>query len=250
VPPPPTVPRPPVAPGGRGPTGQRRRYAAIAAAVVLLAAASLGGWLLLRDDRKQSQQARQPASPSHQASATPSRTAGSPSAEPSSAAPSVSQSAAAGNGGTAAVPAGYSRRTDPSGFSLAIPDGWTEHRSGEGNRFVYYEDPQSARYLLVDRTDTPKADPVADWREQSQSRSATLQDYQEISIRSVDYFLRAADWEFTYTMGSVGPVHVRDRGFVTSETQGYALYLLTPADEWDSSQDEWRTFTETFRPAQ
>jgi hypothetical protein len=91
---------------------------------------------------------------------------------------------------------------------------------------------------------------VADWREQSQSRSATLQDYQEISIRSVDYFLRAADWEFTYTMGSVGPVHVRDRGFVTSETQGYALYLLTPADEWDSSQDEWRTFTETFRPAQ
>jgi serine/threonine protein kinase len=226
---------------------RRRRYALAAGAVVLVFAASLGGWLLLRPDDKPTGQPG--ARSSQRASATPTRTAGSPSAKSSSAAPSPSQTPSGGDTGGAAVPAGYTRRTDPTGFSLAIPAGWTVRRSGEGNRFVYFEDPQSARYLLVDQTDNPQDDPAADWRAQAANRGPQLADYREIGIRSVDYFLRAADWEFTYTMDGTGPVHVRNRGFVTSEDQGYALYLLTPEDEWESSQDEWRAFTETFRPA-
>jgi hypothetical protein len=113
---------------------------------------------------------------------------------------------------------------------------------------VYAQDPHSARYLLVDRTDAPKADPVADWRRQEAARAPGMRDYHRIRIEAVDYFQRAADWEFTYTMDQVGPVHVVNRGFVTSPHHGYALYWLTPADEWQAGQDELAVFRETFRP--
>jgi hypothetical protein len=61
----------------------------------------------------------------------------------------------------------------------------------------------------------------------------------------VDYRLRAADWEFTWT-GVPSSVHVLNRGFVTSEDKGYAMYLYTPAVDWAASQDELRVFQQTF----
>jgi hypothetical protein len=145
------------------------------------------------------------------------------------------------------VPAGYEWRTDPSGFGLAVPAGWTVERNGPDNRFVYFRDPNSDRYLLVDQTDTPKADPKADWEQQERNRAPTLPDYHRVRIDRVDYFDRAADWEFTYTRDGQ-PVHVLNRGFVTAPDKGYALYWLTPADQWDSSRDEFAVFADTFRP--
>jgi hypothetical protein len=146
------------------------------------------------------------------------------------------------------VPAGYTLRRDPSGFTIAVPASWTVERSGPGNRFVYYRDPESIRYLLVDRTSRPKADPVADWKEQESARRGRMPDYHRIRIEAVDYKLRAADWEFTWTDEGT-PVHVLNRGFVTSEHHGYAMYLYTPRSQWDSSQDELRVFQETFEGA-
>jgi hypothetical protein len=125
-----------------------------------------------------------------------------------------------------------------------VPEGWTVERDGT---LVYFRDPQSGRFLLVDQTNQPKADPVADWTQQEQARAPQWQDYRRIGIRKVDYFLRAADWEFTYTKNGV-PVHVLNRGFVTAADQGYALYWETPASAWDAGQDEWSVFTRTFRP--
>jgi hypothetical protein len=131
---------------------------------------------------------------------------------------------------------------DPTGFSIAVPSSWTVERDGVR---VYYRDPTSIRYLLVDQTDQPKADPVADWEQQEENRSPRLPQYKRIRIEKVDYKLRAADWEFTWTDGGT-PVHVLDRGFVTSESKGYAIYLYAPQDEWASSQDELRVFQDTF----
>jgi hypothetical protein len=136
------------------------------------------------------------------------------------------------------------RRSDPSGFSLAVPQGWTVDRQG---RFVYFRDQGTGRFLLVDQTNSPKADPVQDWEAQEQARRGGMADYRRVTIEAVDYFLRAADWEFTFTDGGA-PLHVRNRGFVTAPDQGYALYFSTPAGMWDASQDEWRVITETFRP--
>jgi hypothetical protein len=143
------------------------------------------------------------------------------------------------------VPAGYTLRTDRSGFSIAVPSSWTIER----NRWrVYYRDPKSSRYLLIDQTGSPKQDPVADWERQERNRAPGMPGYHRIKLEKVDYKLRAADWEFTWRDGGQ-PVHVLNRGFVTSEKHGYAMYLYTPESQWTSSADELRVFQDSFQAA-
>jgi hypothetical protein len=143
------------------------------------------------------------------------------------------------------VPAGFQRRTDASGFSLAVPTGWTVQREGEQ---VYYREPGGSRFLIIDQTDQPKSDPVADWREQEAARKGSYQDYRRIRIEAVDYFEKAADWEFTYTTSS-GRRHVQIRGVVTSDKQAYGIYWSTPETQWNESRSLLRTITDTFQPA-
>jgi hypothetical protein len=241
--PPPADPGPvrrPTAPQGP-PPHPRRRPALLIGAAVLVALAALVAWTALKPDgtRGTTPTARSSAT----STPTPDRTAQrSPSATPSSA-PSTREASSAPSG--VAVPAGYTMRHDRSGFSIAVPSSWTIERDGVR---VYYRDPQSIRYLLIDQTRQPKADPVADWEKQERSRAPRMPGYRRLRIEKVDYKLRAADWEFTWRDNGT-PVHVLNRGFVTSENHGYAMYLYTPENEWASSADELRVFQQTFRAA-
>ncbi|MDQ1674930.1 MAG: eukaryotic-like serine/threonine-protein kinase [Actinomycetota bacterium] len=232
---PPALP-PRVAPPATSP-GRSRRPALVIGAVALVALTALVAWAALKPDGTRGTPA---ARSSATADPAPSRTvrespsaADSPSPAPSSAAPAE---------GSGTAPAGYTLRSDRTGFSIAVPGDWTIERDGER---VYYRDPRSIRYLLIDQTDDPKEDPVADWEQQERNRSPRLPDYRRIKIEKVDYRLRAADWEFTWTDDGT-PVHVLNRGFVTSEDKGYAMYLYTPAVDWAASQDELRVFQQTF----
>ena len=142
------------------------------------------------------------------------------------------------------VPAGYQLYEDPSGFSLAVPDGW--HAEQSSATAVDIKAPDRTSFLRVDQTDQPKDDAKKAWEEQEKSVKKELPNYHRISIESVDYNgWDAADWEFTFGSNT----HVLDRGFVTDSTHGYALYLSTPEDKWASSQDVFQTAADTFSPA-
>jgi hypothetical protein len=143
------------------------------------------------------------------------------------------------------VPEGFSLHEDPNGFSIALPDGWEVARDGSA---VYLREPGTGRFLLVDQTDDPKADPVADWQQQELARANTYPGYERIRIEAVDYFEAAADWEFTYRARG-GRVHVLNRGFVTDD-RGFALYWSTPEEQWDDSTDLFEVFAGTFAPEQ
>jgi eukaryotic-like serine/threonine-protein kinase len=143
------------------------------------------------------------------------------------------------------VPAGFERHTDRTGFSLAVPADWIVQRQGDR---VYFREPGGSRFLLIDQTHQPQPDPVADWRQQEAARKDSYDDYQRIRIESVDYFEKAADWEFTYSTAS-GRRHVLIRGVVTGKSQAYGIYWSTPETQWDESRSLYRTFTKTFRPA-
>ncbi|MFI6675889.1 protein kinase [Kribbella sp. NPDC050470] len=145
----------------------------------------------------------------------------------------------------AAVPAGFERHRDPTGFSVVVPEGWRSERdSGQ----VYFREPSGSGLLIIDQTDRPKADPVADWRQQEEARRSGYTDYHRIRIEAVDYFDKAADWEFTYAARS-GRQHVLIRGVVTSAQQAYGIYWSTPDDQWEDNLPDLRTIFETFQPA-
>jgi hypothetical protein len=143
------------------------------------------------------------------------------------------------------LPAGWVEYTDDTGFSLYVPAGWK--RSKEGS-IVYFRG--DGKILGIDQTDEPKSNPVKDWRTQADNRVAggDFPQYDEVGINAVDYFLKAADWEFTFMRDGVRR-HVNNRGTVVSKNRAYGIYWQTPDSEWAESRDDLQLVFDSFVPA-
>ncbi|MGW3264488.1 serine/threonine-protein kinase [Streptomyces sp. NPDC001056] len=155
---------------------------------------------------------------------------------------------ATGAGASASASAGsapaVSTRKGGQGYSIGLPRGWSYQSHGPaGDRYTG----PGGQKLLVAWTDTPKDDPVADWK--SQEHYMVRAQYHRIRIEQVDYRgWNTADWEFTYVDGGTG-YRTIDRGFVVDGHLGYALMYTAKADDWhgDLRKDTWRTLTASFR---
>ena len=146
------------------------------------------------------------------------------------------------------MPAGYHRFTNSTGFSIGVPDGWPVSHSGH---YVYITDPSDSNvYLLIDQSDHPKPDPLADWEQQQANREGSYPDYHLISLRSVSYpqAEKAADWEFTYVKNGV-LVHILNRNILANGSHAYALYWSTPESGWNADYHYFQAFAATFQPA-
>lgn len=168
-----------------------------------------------------------------------------PSSASASASPSASPSAAPSPAGLV-LPAGWHLYRDRTGFAVAVPKTWRVSRQ---RTIVRFEEPSGGRLLLIDQSDSPKKDPVADWKRQEARRVAAgdWNDYRRVRIEKVDYFLACADWEFTY-QGRSGRNHVINRGFVTGPKQAHAIYWSTPESKWQDNLDEFALITASFQP--
>jgi hypothetical protein len=148
-----------------------------------------------------------------------------------------------------ALPAGWRVYRDPeNGFRVAVPVGWNISYDGT---IVYFREPGGGRVLGIDKSDTPKPDPLADWRTQSAYRVARgdFPGYQEIKIVAVDYFVKAADWEYTYD-GRTARLHVLNRNFITSPTQAYAIFWLTADSQWAANLPNLDLIIRSFQPGE
>jgi eukaryotic-like serine/threonine-protein kinase len=173
------------------------------------------------------------SAPAHSVSTTPAR------------APTGSPPGASGHGG---VPAGYYRFTDPTGFSIGVPAGWQISHVGH---YVYIRDPANRGiFLIIDQSDQPKPDPLADWRQQASARQSSYPGYRLIMLRAIRYpqAQKAADWEFSYDSDGV-VTQVLNRNILANAHHAYALYWSTPASQWDANYHFFQVFAATFQPA-
>jgi hypothetical protein len=149
---------------------------------------------------------------------------------------------------SAALPAGYYWFTNSTGFSIGVPRGWQISHDGH---YVYIRDPaNSGIFLLIDQSDQPKANALADWRQQAASRQGTYPGYHLILLQPVRYpqAEQAADWEFTYNRNGI-TVQVLNRNILANARHAYALYWSTPASDWNAYYRYFQVFAATFRPA-
>lgn len=212
----------------------RRAWAvAIAAAVVLVALAS---WAVAGPSGGSPGSA--PGSSPPDSSTTPGSSA--------SLAP-TSASAAPASGAGITLPAGWHIYTDTTGFSVAVNANWAVSRQGT---MVYFREGNGGRVLGIDQTNKPAADPVGDWtgKEQYRVGRGDFPQYARVRLVAVDYFLKAADWEFTYRLDGV-PVHVNNRGFIVSATRAYGMWWSTPADRWNEYHADLELIQRSFTPA-
>jgi hypothetical protein len=224
---------------GRDRSRTRRSILLVAIGLEILLIAILGIAFALRDTGRPAPSNTPPA-PGGTAASAPAAAS-----RDASAPPATSAAAAPGAVPGGALPVGWHYHKDPSGFTVAVPDGWSTYvRDG----IVYFRDPQGSRLLGIDQTNQPRLDPVADWRTQETRRVAAgdFPGYQQIGIHPVDYHVRAADWEFTYN-GRGGRKHVINRGAVFGDHQAYGFYWETPADQWDANLPSFELITRTFQ---
>ena len=196
------------------------------------------------------------SSPGHLAAAP--GTSSSPGAHPSAGASngrqpatssSVTASPAGGApGGAGSLPAGYYRFTNSTGFSIGVPQGWVISHVGH---YVYITDPaNSGIFLLIDQSDNPQSNPLADWEQQAAARASGYPGYHLIKLASVHYpqAEAAADWEFTYERNGV-LVHILNRNVLANARHAYALYWSTPESDWTADFHYFQVFAASFRPA-
>jgi hypothetical protein len=129
-----------------------------------------------------------------------------------------------------------------------VPAGWPISHVGED---VYIRDPSdSGVFLLIDQSDQPQPNALADWKQQAASRQGSYPDYHLLRLQSVSYAQaeQAADWEFTYDRDGV-PVHILNRNVLANASHAYALYWSTPDSDWTADYHYFQAFATTFRPA-
>jgi hypothetical protein len=142
------------------------------------------------------------------------------------------------------VPGGYSYFKDPSGFHIAVPDGWTYQTIGTT---VCFRDPAGVRFLSVDPTRNPAGDPVKSCRNEAKRLVAqgALPAYKLLGIHKVPLQAKAADWEFTYNGDHGLPMHAMTRWF-TADGRAFALGWATREFDWQVNLAVYSLLKSTF----
>ncbi|MGI5119273.1 protein kinase domain-containing protein [Marinactinospora thermotolerans] len=237
---------PPPGPGRRPVT--RLLVPALLAVVGLVLAAALGLWLA--NGNASDQRGDAPVEPSEAPSQAPETV-------PASAEESIAADPTAaeepeqeGDAEDAAEDTPMRRHEDPTGFEIEVPEGWELERRDNG---VFFTNPEGG-YLQIDQTDQPGEDALEDWNRQEGAISSNFGGYEKVAITrldddslDLDDYVSAADWEFTFD-GSQGRMRAVNRAFHTEE-KGYALFLVSTEEDWETNRALLDEMTRSFEPA-
>ncbi len=138
---------------------------------------------------------------------------------------------------------------DPSGFAIDLPPGWAVSSTTPGE--VQFTGAPGGFVLAVAWSTHPRADALADWRQQAARKAVADSSYRQISIRRVSYRgYNAADWQFIDIYQGVR-IQVIDRTFIVRTGQlAYTIELSGPASQWPAVYASiWRSLVTSFRPA-
>ncbi|MET9680284.1 protein kinase domain-containing protein [Streptomyces coeruleorubidus] len=145
------------------------------------------------------------------------------------------------------VPAGWTRRDDPAGFSLYLPKGWKRKTFGpQGELRQIDYTPDGGRHFVRIAVDTSPdfADPYAhqlDLEQQLQD----LVDYKRVKLERNVYRDRdGALWEYTWTAQAKdtefpGPRRAIEETYVARDGTEYALYMSSPAEDWARARKQF-----------
>ncbi|WP_433795387.1 protein kinase domain-containing protein [Actinoplanes sp. CA-252034] len=243
----PAVGRGRVEPGVTGKDHRKRRLIVLVAALAVVLLAGVAWAFTGRTGGPEAQPTSSAAAPTATGTTGATSPAPSPPADAAQAPvpPSPTPEESESGDGRPQLPAGWVQYEDQTGFSLYVPAGWK--RSKEGTMVYFRGD---GKILGIDQTDQPKSNPVKDWRTQADNRvsAGDFPQYDEVHIKDVDYFLKAADWEFTFMRDGVRR-HVNNRGTVVSKNRAYGIYWQTPDSEWSESRDDLQLVFDSFVPA-
>lgn len=249
-PPPPGPPLPPAGPPGPpGPPGGGglRRGLLVGLAAIVLGAGVGGVWALALDsdgegDSKASGQSG-PREPKQDDSA-----------DAESPPPSDSSSPAAPSD----PPPGYTRRVDPEGFTLDVPEGWERREESRDSTaaVVYYETSDQRYQLQFFWVEDPTPYDSLELAEKLLTEKYVKgRNYERVALHrvgdkdgSAGGKRETAEWEYTYDNTEHGRRYVIDRRFEGADGELYSIGVLGPEGERGNHQDVLKAAYDSFCP--
>ncbi|MFI7359861.1 serine/threonine-protein kinase [Streptomyces avidinii] len=159
------------------------------------------------------------------------------------------QSGDSGKPQAAAPPAGYNKVTDPTGFTLFVPDGWT--RQMDGNQIDYTPD-NGKHFIRIAADATPDYENpyvhLLDLEKQVQKRT----DYKRQRLNQNNFrdSTRAALWDFTWIEKGTqaGPRRAIEQMYVAPDDTEYAIYMSGPVADWDTTRQQFDIVLSGWEP--
>ncbi|MBT2479137.1 serine/threonine-protein kinase [Streptomyces sp. ISL-94] len=150
---------------------------------------------------------------------------------------------------TLAAPAGWTEVTDPTGFTLFVPDGWK--RQMDGDQIDYTPD-NGKHFIRIAADSTPDYDTpymhLIDLEKQVQKRT----DYkkQRLNQNTFRDSTRAALWDFSWTEKGThaGPRRAVEQMYIAPDETEYAIYMSGPAADWATTQQQFDTVLSGWEP--
>ncbi|MEV5340062.1 protein kinase [Streptomyces sp. NPDC052676] len=169
-----------------------------------------------------------------------------------------------GSGGTSAgvsaapLPDGWVRVDDPVGFSLSVPgEDWERSvYSDDGELTQIDYSPDGGVHLLRVAVDlSPDFDNARDHQLDLEQQVGRLAEYRRVSLEDELYRDRQSSlWEYTWTALEsepgpyAGPRRAIDRMYLARDGVEYAIYMSGPADDWETTRQQFTTVMRSWRP--
>ncbi|MGW5197776.1 protein kinase domain-containing protein [Streptomyces spiralis] len=161
-----------------------------------------------------------------------------------------------GKGGAAGgLPAGWVRKHDPFGFSVAVPDAsWRRANPSKALHQVDYTPDGGKHFIRIAVDDSPDFPTAHDHQLDLEQQLHRLVDYKRVTLQANTFRDRAGSrWEYTWTaLGKdtdfPGPRHAVEETYFSRGGVEYAIYMSGPADDWTVTQKQFRTVLQSWRP--
>ncbi|WP_344366292.1 serine/threonine-protein kinase [Streptomyces gobitricini] len=154
-------------------------------------------------------------------------------------------------GSTDAVPDGWDRVEDPSGFSLLVPEGWK--RRTEGGQIDYT--PDNGRHLIRISADASPdfENPCLHMLDIEKGLKKRLPRYERKVLHTNTFRdqLESCLWEFTWVEknANAGERHAIDQVYYADDGTEYALFMSAPAADWPVTREQFDIVLRGWRPA-
>ncbi|MFE4048477.1 protein kinase [Streptomyces sp. YIM B13518] len=153
------------------------------------------------------------------------------------------------------LPEGWVRRSDPYGFSIALPgDDWEREVFDEETRQVDYTPDGGEHFIRIAIDDSPDFDdPYEHLSDLNQQIGERLVGYQRILLdRRVYRDRESARLEYGWTALAKdtdfpGPRRAVDQMYVSRDGVEYAIYMSGPAEDWATTGEQFETVLKGWR---
>ncbi|GAB7061321.1 serine/threonine-protein kinase [Streptomyces mexicanus] len=174
---------------------------------------------------------------------------------PPASSPAPSPHRTASGGATGSLPAGWVRRHDPFGFSIAVPDATWQRVVSNADLHQADYTPDGGRHLLrIAVDDSPDFATAHDHQLDLEQQLNRLVDYQRITLQANTFRDRPGSrWEYTWTALAKdtdypGPRRAVEETYFSRDNVEYAIYMSAPADDWPATRQQFQKVLQSWRP--